>query len=86
MPHRWGYSRNRLYGNSPGDSTMTLTSCVFTVLKNLKTAPLKDQERKFVSKFDGRPRKYTRKDALYLDDLAKRYGGIRLSPYDIPFK
>jgi hypothetical protein len=65
---------------------MTLTSCVFTVLKNLKAAPLKDHERKFVSKFDGRPRKYTRKDALYLDSLAERYGAFRVSPHDIPFK
>jgi hypothetical protein len=65
---------------------MTLTSCVFTVLKNLKTAPLKDHERKWISKFDGRARKYTRKDALYLDELAERYGGIRVSPHDIPFK
>ena len=65
---------------------MTLTSCVFTVLKNLKTAPLQPHERQWISKFDGRARKYTRKDALYLDSLAERYGGIRISAYDIPFK
>jgi hypothetical protein len=63
---------------------MTLTSCVFTVLKNLKTAPLQPHEREFVSKFDARPRKHTRKDALYLDWLAERYDAIRIASRDIP--
>jgi hypothetical protein len=63
-----------------------ITGNVFTVLRNLKTAPLKDHEQEFVRKFDGRERKYSRKDALYLDWLAERYGSIRLAPYDLPIE
>jgi hypothetical protein len=56
-----------------------------TVLRELADAPLKPNHRADVDHFKRR-RKPLRKDLLYLDHLAERYGTARLAAGEIPYR
>jgi hypothetical protein len=56
-----------------------------TVLRALTNAPLKPEERDVVTHFKCRP-KPPRRDFLYLNHLAERYGTARLAAGEIPYR
>jgi hypothetical protein len=56
-----------------------------TVLRALADAPLKPEDRDVVTHFKRR-RKPSRRDFLYLNHLAERYGTARLAAGEIPYR